>query len=100
MGTDYSSVPGQSGPQEPTLGHVAHSVQILFTPHAVLGYATSIRSRSTSIETDISHADISSLPSSVGSGGDMPRCETQFGDYKSAMGGMTLDLVSSTRAGE
>ena len=49
---------------------------------------------------DISCADISSLPSSVGSAGDMPQPETQLGDYKSAMGGMTLDSMSSTRAGE
>ena len=45
-------------------------------PHTVLGYATSIRLRSTSVEMDISCADISSLPSSVGSAGDMPRSDT------------------------
>ena len=70
------------GPKRPLLGHVVHSMQsimwplqqaeILFMPHAVLGYATSIRSRSTSVEMDISCADISSLPFSVGSAGDMP----------------------------
>ena len=49
-------------------------------PHAVLGYATSIRLRSTSVEMDISCADISSLSSSVGSAGDMPQPETQLGD--------------------
>ena len=68
--------------------------EISFMPHAVLGYATLIRSRSTSVETDISSADISLLPCSVGSAGDMPRpdVQLQLGDYKLAMEGMTLDL--------
>ena len=69
-------------------------------PHAVLGYATSIRSRSTSVEMDISCADISLLPSSVCSAWDMPQTDTRLGDYESAMEGMTLDLVSLTRIGE
>ena len=56
------------GPKSPPQGHVAHNVQsimqplqqaeISFTPHAVLGYATSIRLRSTSVKMDISCADI------------------------------------------
>ena len=37
---------------------------------------------------------------SVGSAGDMPRTDTQLGDYESAMEGMTLDLVSLTRIRE
>ena len=76
--------------------------EISFMPHAVLGYATSIRFRSTSVKMDTSCADISSPPSSVGSAGDMPRPDTRLwlGNYKSAMGGMTLDSVSSTRMGE
>ena len=67
-------------PKSPPPGHVAHSMQsimqplqqavISFMPHAVLGYATSIQSRS---NMDISCADTSSLPSSVGSAGDMPQ---------------------------
>ena len=71
------------GLKSPPLGRVAHSVQsimwpvqqaeISFMPHAVLGYATSIQSRSTSVKMDISCADISSLPSSEGSAGDMPQ---------------------------
>ena len=69
-------------------------------PHTVLGYATLIRSRSTSVKMDILCADISSLPSSVGTAGDMPQCETQPGDYKSATEGMTLDSASLTRVGE
>ena len=70
------------GPKSPPPGHVAHSVQsimqpwqqaeISLMPHAVLGYVTSIRSRSTSVKTDVSCADISSLPSSVGYARDMP----------------------------
>ena len=70
------------GPKSPPLGHVAHSMQSIMQPlqqaeillmaHTVLEYATSIRLRSTSVETDISCADISLLPSSVGSAGDMP----------------------------
>ena len=69
------------GPKSPPPGHVVHSVQsimrplkqleISFQPHAVLGYGTSVR-LSTSIETDVSCADISSLPSRVCSVGDMP----------------------------
>ena len=74
--------------------------EISFMPHAVLGNATSIRSRSTSVKMDISYADISLLPSCVGSAGDMPQPDTQLGNYQSAMEGMTLDLVSSTGINE
>ena len=76
--------------------------EISFMPHAVLGYAMLTLSRSTSVKTDISCTDISSLPSSVGSAGDMPRPDNQLqlGDYESAMGEMTLDSVSSTGAVE
>ena len=76
--------------------------EISFMPHAVLGYATSTQSRSTSVKTDIACADISSLPSSIGSAGDMPQPnnQLQFGNYESAMGEMTLDSVSSTGAVE
>ena len=45
---------------------------ISFMPNAVLGYAGSTRSRGTSVETDALFTDISSLPSNVGSAGDMP----------------------------
>ena len=70
------------GPKSPPAGHIAQSVQsimwplqqadISFMSHAVLGYAVSTRLRGTSVETDVSFADISSLPSSLGSVGDMP----------------------------
>ena len=66
------------GPKSLLPGHVVHGMQsimrlleqleISFQPHAVLGYGTSVRS-STLIETDVSCADISSLPSSVCSAG-------------------------------
>ena len=68
-------------------------------PHAVLGYSTSIQS-STSIETDVSCADVSWLPLSVCSAGDMPRPDDQPRDYESTMGGMKLDSASSTGTGE
>ena len=68
-------------------------------PHAVLGYGTSVQS-STSMETDVSCVDVSSLPLSVCSAGDMPRPDDQPKDYESAMRGMTLDSASSTGTGE
>ena len=74
--------------------------EISFMPHAVLGYAALIRLRSTSVKMDISCADISSLPSSVGSARDMPRPDIQLGNYESAMEEITLDSVSSTGMGE
>ena len=52
--------------------------EISFMPHAVLGYAMSTKLRRTSVETDISCTDISSLPSSVGSAGDMPQPDNQL----------------------
>ena len=93
------------GPKSPHPGHIAHSMQsimrpleqveISFMPHAVLGYSTSIQ-LSTSIEMDISCTDISSLPLSICSAGDMSQPDDQPRDYESAMGGMTLDSASST----
>ena len=69
------------GPKSLLAGQIAQSVQsimlplqqadILFMPRAVLGYAVSTRLRGTSVKTDISCADVSSLSSSVGSAGDM-----------------------------
>ena len=97
------------GPKSPPPRHVVHSVQsimrpldkteISFMPHAVLGYITSIQS-STSIKIDVSCADVSSLPSSVCLAGDMPPPDDRPKDYKSAMGGMTLDSASLTGTGE
>ena len=71
-------------------------------PHAVLGYAALTRSRSTSVETDVSFTDISSLPLSVCLAGDMPQPDHQLkpGDYKSAIGEMTLESVSLTGTAE
>ena len=71
------------GPKSPPVGQIAQSVQSIMWPlqqadisfmlHSVFGYAVSTLSRGTSVKTDISCADISSLPSSVGSAGDMPQ---------------------------
>ena len=100
------------GPKSPPPGYITQYVQsimqplqqaeISFMPHAVLGYATLTRSRSTSVETDVSCTDISSLLSSVGSAGDMPQPDNQLqlGDYESATREMTLDSASLTRAVE
>ena len=68
-------------------------------PHTVLGYSTSIRS-STSVKIDVLCADILLLPSSICLAGDMSQPDDRPRDYKSAMGGMTLDLASSTGTGE
>ena len=50
------------------------------------------------METDVKFADISLLPSSVSSAGDMPQLDhcPKPGDYESAMGEMTLESASST----
>ena len=91
-------------PKSPPPGHVAHSMQLIMRPlkklgissqpHAVLGYCTLTQS-DILIETDVSYTDISSLPSSVCSAGDMLRPEDQSKDYEMAIGGMTLDSASS-----
>ena len=54
------------------------------------------------METDVSLADISLLPSSVCSAGDMPRPDHLLKpeDYESAMGEMMLESASSTGAAE
>ena len=102
----------EMGSKSPQPGHITQCVQsimwplqqaeISFMPHAVLGYAMSTQSRSTSVKTDISCADISSLPSSVGSAGDMPQPDNRLGlgDYESPMAEMTLDSASLTGAVE
>ena len=69
-------------PKSPPPGQVVYSVQLImrplkqteisFMPHAVLGYNTSVR-LSTSIKTDVSCVDVSLLPSSICSAGDMPQ---------------------------
>ena len=71
----------EMGPQKPALGYTCQCVELImrhltvldiaFTPQAVLGAPVLTWSRSTSLEMDVSLADISSLPSSVGSTGDM-----------------------------
>ena len=62
----------------------------------------STQSRSTSVKTDVSLTDISSLPSSVCSAGDMPQPDHQPkpGDYESAMGEIMLQSAGLTSAVE
>ena len=72
----------EAGPWKPISGYVSQCVESLvcplmamgigFTAHAVMVSAPSGHSsHSTSLEMDISTADISSLPSSIGSAGDL-----------------------------
>ena len=72
----------EAGPQKPISGYVSQCVESLvrplmamgigFTAHAVMVSAPSGHSsHSTSLETDISTANISSLPSSVSSAGEL-----------------------------
>ena len=75
------------GPQKPAQGTISHCVEsimrqlmvldISFSSQAVLGSTVSRQSRSTSLEMDVSLADIFSLPLNVGSTGDMHRHERQ-----------------------
>ena len=99
---------GLDGPKEPTswthstqgaVHHEAPQTDISFMPHAVLRYSTSVQ-LSTSIKTDVSCANISSLPLRVCSAGDIPQPDDQPRDYESAMGGMTLDSASLTGTGK
>ena len=53
-------------------------LDIAFTHQVVLGAPVSTQSRSTSLEMDVSLADISSLPLSVGSAGDMLQHEVDM----------------------
>ena len=52
-------------------------LDISFSSQAVLGSAVVTLLRSTLLETDVSLADISSLPLSVGFARDMHQCERQ-----------------------
>ena len=92
----------KSLPPSQCVRSIMQQAGISFMSHAVLGYAMSIWSRSTSVKTDISCTNISLLPCSVGLAGDMlqPYNQLWLGDYESAMGEMTLDSASSTRAVE
>ena len=52
-------------------------LDITFLSQAILGSAVSTWLRSALLEMDVSLADISSLPLSVGSAGDMHQCGIQ-----------------------
>ena len=75
------------GPQKPVQRTISHCVKLImrqlmvlditFSSQAVLGSAVLMQLRSTSSKMDVSLADISSLPSSVGSAVDMHQYERQ-----------------------
>ena len=46
-------------------------VEITYPPQAILGYAEPDQSRGASVETDVSLTDVSLLPFSMASAGDM-----------------------------
>ena len=58
------------------------AISIAFSAHSILALAALSRSRCTSLETDISLADLSSLPSSVGSAGDLVQKADQEADME------------------
>ena len=81
-----------AGPRKPTPGYICQCVEsimhplsaigIAFSAHSVLALAASSRSRSTSLKTDISLADLSSLPSIVGLAGDLAQKADQEADIE------------------
>ena len=73
--------------------HPISAIGITFSVHSVLASAASSRSRSTSLEMDISLADLSSLPSSVGLAGDL----AQKADQKADMEVSTVGAEAPTR---
>ena len=82
----------EAGPRKPAPGYVCQYVEsimrplsvigITFSAHSILASAASSRSRSTSLEMDVCLADLSSLPSSVGSAGDLARKADQEADME------------------
>ena len=62
--------------------HPLSAIGITFSVHSVLALAASSRLRSTSLETDVSLANLSSLPSSVGSAGDLAQKVDQEADME------------------
>ena len=71
----------EAGPRKSTPGYICHCVESIMCPlsaigitlsaHSVLTSAASSQYRSASLKTNISLADLSSLPSSVGLAGDL-----------------------------
>ena len=83
----------EAGPRRPALEYVCHCVEsimhsmiaigITFSARAVLASVALTQSnRSTSLETDVSLAEVSSLPSSIGSAGDLVRKVNLEADMK------------------
>ena len=85
------------GPRKPTLGYICQCMEsiicplsvigITFSAHPVLALATSSQSRSTSLEPDISLANLSLLPSSVGLAGDLTQKADQEADMEISTAG-------------
>ena len=80
------------GPWKPAPGYVCQCMEfimhplsvigITFSAHSILALAASSQSRSTSLKTDISLADLSLLPSSVGLAGDLAQKVGQEADME------------------
>ena len=87
----------EAGPRRPAPGYICQCVEsimhplsaigIAFSANSVLALAASPRSRSTSLETDISLPDLLSLPSSVRSAGDLARKADQEADMEVSTAG-------------
>ena len=96
--------PAKMDPKSPPPRHVVHSMQSIMGPSnkqrfpSCLFLYWDIAPRS--IETDVLFANVSSLPLSICLAGDMPQPDDQPKDYKSVMGGITLDSASLTGIGE
>ena len=87
----------EAGPRRPTPRYICQCVEsimhpisaigIAFSVHLVLASAALSQSRSTSLETDVSLVNLSSLPSSVGSAGDLARKVDQEADMEVSTAG-------------
>ena len=85
------------GPRKPAPGYVCQCMEsimhplsvigITFSAHYILALATLSQSRSTSLKTDISLANLSSLPSSVELAGDLAQKADQEADMEVSTAG-------------
>ena len=85
------------GPWKPAPGYICQCVEsimhplsvidIAFSAHSILASAALSQSRSTFFKTDISLANLSSLPSSVGSAGDLAQKADQEADMEVSTAG-------------
>ena len=82
----------EASPRKPTPGYVCQCVESImhplsvigraFSAHSILALAASSRFRSTSLEMDVSLANLSLLPSSVGSPRDLAQEADQEADME------------------